>query len=246
MSRVSVITGGGSGIGRALAQRLAEAGHRVMVAGRRREALEDTAAGHSDIEPVVADVSTPAGRSAIVTAVGDRHVRFLVHNAGVLTPVGPLSEVTLEDWRHSQAVNVEAPLFLTQALLDALTEGRVLHVSSGAAHREMPGWGAYCASKAALHRVYTVLREELRAQGIAVGSVRPGVVDTDMQTLIRAQSAADFPAVERFRALKAQGELEPPERVAAFIEALLTRTDPERFGAEEWDIRDHARLFDLD
>ncbi|MFB4204812.1 MULTISPECIES: SDR family NAD(P)-dependent oxidoreductase [Arhodomonas] len=246
METVSVITGGGSGIGRALARRLAGAGGRVLVVGRRRLALEETAEGHDGIEVVAADIAEAAGRDSVATAVGERAVRYLVHNAGRLEPVGPLAGVSVGAWRASQAVNVEAPLFLTQALLSRLPGGRVLHVSSGAAHRAIPGWGAYCTSKAALYMLYTVLREELRDRDIAVGSLRPGVVDTDMQALIREQDEADFPAVARFRALKEAGELEPPERVAAFVEAVLTGTETAAFGAEEWDIREHAARFGID
>ncbi|WP_440995465.1 SDR family NAD(P)-dependent oxidoreductase [Arhodomonas sp. SL1] len=245
MSEISIVTGGGSGIGRALALRLAGGGMPVLVVGRRDGALEATAAAATGIETVVADVGSEAGRSAVVAAVGGRRVRYLVHNAGVLEPVGPLARVGLAQWRANQAVNVEGPLFLTQGLLPLLSGGRVLHISSGAAHRAIPGWGAYCTAKAALHMLYAVLREELAEQGIAVGSLRPGVVDTQMQALIRGQDEEDFPAVEHFRALKAQGALESPERVAAFAAAVLAETDETSFSAQEWDIREHGGRFGI-
>ncbi|PWG65535.1 SDR family NAD(P)-dependent oxidoreductase [Spiribacter halobius] len=240
-NELHVVTGAGSGIGRALARALAEAGHAVVAVGRREAPLRETAAGLETIRPLPADVASEAGRARIAEAVGGARLRWLVHNAGVLEPVGPLLEAEPEALRYALAVNVEAPIHLTRALRPALAGGsRVLHVSSGAAHRPVPGWGAYCLGKAALHMAYQVLREELRPEGIAVGSVRPGVVDTPMQTLIRSQPESAFPAVERFRALKARGELEPPERVARFILALLELQDVERFGAAEWDIREHA------
>ena len=236
---VSVITGGGTGIGRALALRLAEQGNAVLVVGRRAGPLDDLADRRAGIEACPADVSTGEGQAALEAAVGARPVRFLVHNAGVLTPVGPLLAQSAEAIRRSLAINVEAPIALTRLLRDRMGEGgRILNISSGAAHRALPGWGAYCTSKAALYMVYEVLKQELAGTGIAIGSLRPGVVDTPMQSLIRAQDESDFPAVARFRALKEAGELTSPEDVARFIDAVLA-LPAETFSRGEWDIREH-------
>lgn len=236
---LSVITGGGTGIGGALALRLAGQGGAVLIAGRRAEPLEAIASAHARIEACQADVATEEGQGALHAAVGDRSVRWLVHNAGVLTPVGPLLSQSAAAIRQSLAINVEAPIALSRRLRPRMSEdSRILHISSGAAHRALPGWGAYCTSKAALYMVYEVLKQELAGTGVAVGSLRPGVVDTPMQSLIRAQDASDFPAVERFRALKETGGLTTPEAVARFIEAVLA-LPPEAFSREEWDIREH-------
>ncbi len=242
MSDWAVVTGGGTGIGRALAHTLAEQDVDVLIVGRRQAPLEQTRAADSrHIHCLAADVSSEQGRAAIAAALpATARLRYLVHNAGVLTPIGPLSEVKLDQWRQSQAINVEGPLFLTQALLQRLSGGRVLHVSSGAAHHGYRGWGAYCASKAALHMIYLVLREELQAQGIAVGSMRPGVVDTPMQDLIREQTPERFPAVGRFMTLKEQGALVEPAQVAAFMAWLLQRCPAEEFSALEWEFTNAA------
>ena len=238
-----VITGASSGIGRAMAQRMASQGQTVVAIGRRAVPLEALAASAPDIEACVADVATEGGQAAIVAAVSQRPVRWLIHNAGVLEPVGPLLSQDAAAIRGSLAINLEAPIALTRQLLPAMEEGgRILHVSSGAAHRALPGWGAYCISKAGLYMAYEVLRQELDGTGIAIGTLRPGVVDTPMQTLIREQSIEDFPAVERFRALKGAGELSDPEDVAAFMEQVLSLPDTEHFSRGEWDIREHYPL----
>ena len=244
MSELAVVTGGGSGIGHAMVQRLAVGGMTVIAVGRRSGPLEALAGTHPErIEPTSADVATPQGREAVAEAVAGRKVRYLLHNAGILEPVGRLATIELEEWRYAQAVNVEAPLFLTQRLLPCLAGGRVLHVSSGAAHRPIIGWGAYCASKAALHMISQVLSVELAGREIAVGSVRPGVVDTPMQTLIREQDSERFPDVERFRELKRTGGLHSPEAVADFVWQLLTDTTSDEFTGQEWDIDEHAARF---
>ena len=244
MNELAVVTGGGTGIGRALVQRLAREGLAVIAVGRRSAPLEALAQLQPDrIESRTADVATPEGRERVAEAVAGRRIRYLLHNAGVLEPIAPLATVGLEEWRYAQAVNVEGPLFLTQRLLPHLTGGRILHVSSGAAHHPLAGWGAYCASKAALYMVYQVLDLELQGRDIAVASVRPGVVDTPMQGLIRAQDSGRFPDVERFRELERTGDLASPEGVADFIWQLLTRTTPDEFAAQEWDVREHATRF---
>lgn len=234
-----VITGGGSGIGQALAWRLAANGYHVLVAGRRSAALEQTAAQYDAIQTCPADVSEPAGREAIVEAVGEDSVQWLIHNAGVLEPVGPLLSQSPEALRQAWAVNVEGPIALSAALVAKMPPGsRILHVSSGAAHNAYPGWGAYCMTKAALLMAYQILRMELADRQIAVGSVRPGVVDTPMQGLIRQQAEKDFPAVKRFQELKRSGSLLDAQTVAVFMHQLLESTDAESFGAKEWDVRD--------
>ena len=238
MSDWAIVTGGGTGLGRAVVHALAREGVTVMAVGRRQGKLDESRAFDPErIHALSADVSTAEGREAVRSALpGEARLRYLVHNAGVLQPVGPLADVVLQDWRHAMAVNVEAPLFLTQTLLERLAGGRVLHISSGAAHHGYAGWGAYCSSKAALFMIYQILREELRGRHVRVGSLRPGVVDTPMQELIREQSEERFPAVKRFLELKESGQLQSPSEVADFIRWVLMESAERQFDAEEWDI----------
>lgn len=239
MKDLAVITGGGSGLGRAIAVELGRRGYPSLVVGRRAEPLEQTRRQtEAACDVVQADVATEEGRRAVLDAVGDRRVALLIHNAAVLTPVGPLATVSPAEWRQAMAINVEAPLFLTQALLPRLGGGRILHISSGAAHNPLAGWGAYCVSKAALFMLYRMFNVELH--DVAVGSIRPGVVDTPMQALIREQAPERFPDVDRFRRLQAEGQLRSPADVASFIGWLLTETPSDAFAAEEWDIGNAA------
>ena len=264
MAALAVVTGGGSGIGRALALRLSQRGLAVLIVGRRPEALAETAAlasaaGGAAVTLLAADVAAadaPARIAAAVAASG-LPLRALVHNAGVLGPIQPLAEVAPADLARVLAVNVAAPLALTRALLPALGAGaRILHVSSGAAQSAIEGWGAYCVSKAALHMAWRVLREELAPRGVGVGSARPGVVDTDMQAAIRGGDGAVFPSLARFAALKAAadaapraapggapppaGALDTPANCAVFLAWLLLDAPAADFSASEWDSRDAA------
>ncbi len=237
---ITLITGASSGIGRALAEHLAGAGQTVIAVARRADALATLAEATPGVEVCAADVASADGQARIEAALAGRPLRWLVHNAGVLAPVGPLLEQSEEDLHHALAVNLQAPIALTRRLLKHMEEGgRILQVSSGAAHRALPGWGAYCISKAGLYMAYEVLKQELEGSGVAIASLRPGVVDTPMQGLIRAQTEHDFPAVQQFRAMKESGQLSRPEAVAQFITAVLELADTGRFSAGEWDIREH-------
>lgn len=234
----AIVTGGSSGIGRALCGALAQRGFAVLAVARRASALQSLAEAFPHaVRAVVADVATPDGREAVSAALGpDQPLRFLVHNAGTLEPIGPLTDLTVSALRAHFAVNLEGPLFLSQRLLPQLTGGRILHVSSGAAHHAYAGWGPYCMSKAALHMLYQTWREELAGRAIRVGSARPGVVDTAMQSQIRSMPVARFPRVDRFERLYRDGQLRSAEEVARFLAWLLLAVEDTAFEAAEWDI----------
>jgi len=242
MNNISIVTGAGTGIGRALTLELAQNhGLKVLAVGRRLQKLQETAIYYPErIKACPADVSNPEGREKILNSVPERYsVQFLVQNAGVLGPVKPLSDLSLEEWREHQAINVEGPLFLTQLLIPILKNGRVLHISSGAAHHAYEAWGAYCTSKAALHMLYLVFKEELKKYNISVGSVRPGVIDTPMQDEIRTVSEDIFPSVSKFIGLKEKNELVPPKETAKLLANLLLNTSNIEFSKDEWDLRDN-------
>ena len=234
-----LITGGGTGIGRALAKRFAAKGWQVIIVGRRSELLQDVVSQYPDsIRAITADVGKHEDRQIIIYNVQEP-LHLLVHNAAVLGPVGPLLEVSLEDWRSHIASNVEGPLFLTQELLPKLVEGsRVIQISSGAAHQGKKGIGLYCTSRAALSMLGQILKDELAKQGIWVGTVIPGQVDTPMQAEIRAIDPEIMPMVEQWREYKTTGSLFEPEFVAQFLEWLLLEVHGAQLGEREWNIRD--------
>ena len=162
MKKQILITGGGTGIGRALAERFAAKDWQVTIVGRRLDLLEEVVNEYPDrIKAISADVGKIQDRQKIVDEAKG-NLNLLVHNAAVLGPVGPILAQNLGDWRSHMATNVEGPLFLTQALLPNLVENsRVVHISSGAAHQGIPGWGMYCTSKAALFMLGKLLKDEL-------------------------------------------------------------------------------------
>lgn len=239
---IAVVTGGSGGVGAALCAELAHRGLGVLALGRDAERLEACRLRDpARIETLCVDLTRPSERERVVAhCAAYDGVRFLVHAAAVIEPVVRADALREEQWQAAQAINVEAPLFLSLQLAPQLTGGRILHVSSGAAHTAVAGCLAYCATKAALHMIYRVLQLELAPRGIRVGSASPGSVDTPMQAALRGAAETDFPEVARFRALAAQERLISPTRSARFLAWLLLDAADALFCERDWNIQDDA------
>ena len=231
-----IITGGGSGIGQALACSLANRNKKVLIIGRNIENLQDTAASSPFIEYLVADLSEQEGIESVVSHAQQFNLEGLVHNAGIIAPIIPMNSITYEEWRLSMATNVDAPLFLTQKLLPYLQNSRVLNIGSGVAHFPVPTWSAYCVSKAALYMLTRCWQVE--QNNFAITSVMPGIIDTNMQKEIRHATYMDPDKKLFFQQLKNNQQLLSCATVAEFLVWLLLEVDVADYVAQEWDIYD--------
>jgi benzil reductase ((S)-benzoin forming) len=240
-----VITGASSGIGRAVALHFAQLNYHVLAVARRVALLADLqACAPAQIIPVCADISTVSGRDMVIEMIKKiGHLQYLIHNAGIIEPLGQLTQIDFSLWQTMQAVNVDAPLALTQKALPYFSgnDNRILHLSSGAAHLPLQAMAAYSVSKAALFMMYQLLRDELAGSGISVGSVSPGIIDTAMTDRIADDLPYDkYETAVWFKALKTQHEMLLPETVARFLAWLLLKVDPKTFREKEWDIYDRT------
>jgi NAD(P)-dependent dehydrogenase (short-subunit alcohol dehydrogenase family) len=192
-ARVAV-TGGTSGLGLALLRELRHRGARVAFVARTRARVDDVARDHPGSYGIVGDVARKDDVYPLaLQIVGDLGgLDVLVNNASSLGPVplAPLGDTECEDFELALATNVLGPFRLTKALLGALSasarEGRggvVLNVSSDAAINPYPQWGAYGASKAALHHMSRIWNEEMSESGVSVLSLDPGDMDTPLHAL---------------------------------------------------------------
>ena len=147
-----------------------------------------------------------------------------MNNAGVLEPIAPLREVEPGAARLHLEVNVLGVLHGSQAFVRHLRrrggEGVLVNVSSGAAQKAYAGWSVYCAAKAAVERMTECLALEEAAHGLRAHALAPGVIDTDMQALIRATPQERFPEVGRFVERKREARFNSPRFVAEEILAI--------------------------
>ncbi len=228
MSHLLIVTGGSAGIGRAVLAAAPDDCYRVGVSRT-----------DPDLPGVVhhaTDLADPAAWSAL----GDEFDRLVhaddwtrvtfVHAAGTLAPIGFQGEVDHDAQAANVLLDAACPLVLAHRFLAAVRDldvrRELVVLSSGAARTDYPGWATYGAAKAAVERwVSTVAAEQAERGGVRVLAVAPGVVATGMQALIRDTDAHDFPRVERFRSLHAEGRLADPDDVSARLWALLDDPD---------------------
>lgn len=232
-----VITGGGSGIGRALALELAKRGKSVLIIGRRLQTLQDTANHSPLIHYLCADVSSPEGLETIHSFLNNTtSIDGLINNAGMLEPLVLLKDMRMLDWQQVLSTNLNAALFLPQQLQTILKNGRVLNIGSGAAYFPIKGWGAYCVSKAALAMLTRCW--QLESDSIAFASVMPGIVDTQMQVIAREGEVMDPEQLAFYQRLKTHQRLVTVQTVALFLTWLLLDIDKDSYVSQEWDIYD--------
>ena len=175
-----LITGGGSGIGRELALRFHALGNTVIVAGRRKEALEETIAGREGMFAITLDMEDPEAISACAGQLLADHpsLNVLINNAGIMHREDLTQSRDLRGAETTIATNLLGPIRLTNALVDHLArqaDAAIINVTSGLAFVPMPGTPTYCATKAALHSYTISLREQLKGKVEVIELAPPGV-----------------------------------------------------------------------
>lgn len=235
--RGAVVTGGGRGIGAAVARALAGRGARVVVAARSTGEIEAVSAalrgGGAESWAIRVDVSDPESVRALFDEAGGRlgAVDILVNNAGVVS-TAPVTKLTLDEWTRLWTVNTTGPFLCAQAVLPGMIErgwGRIVNVASVASLRGASYIAAYAASKHGVLGFTRSLAAEVARQGITANAVCPGYVDTPMTEgsvarIVEKTGISEEQALEALLATTPQRRLIAPQEVAAAV-AFLCEED---------------------
>lgn len=194
--QVAVVTGAGRGVGRAIALKLAELGAHIVLCGRSREALEQTAAaiqnngGRSSVKSSVKSSVIECDVTDLhsIDALGKRiertfhRIDILVNNAGIGGAEGPLHQLAPDDWEHVLNTNLRGVYYCIRSLAPIMIKartGHIINISSLAGKNALPNGAAYAASKWGLNGLTYSVAEELRAHNIRVSVICPGSVHTE-------------------------------------------------------------------
>jgi benzil reductase ((S)-benzoin forming) len=224
-SLVIVITGGSRGLGAGMAETYLAKGHKLGLCARSSSASFDTSTYAEKVLYQSVDVCNP---EAIQSFLDDVVAKFgsidlWINNAGVIGPIQPIRNTNYEEFNTNIQINLGGVFHGTNATL--------INISSGAAVKGYAGWGAYCSSKGAVDRLTEcafIEEEEGGPANLRAYSIAPGVIDTDMQAMIRSTSKEDFPMVDKFLEMKATDSFNTSPFVAQKIEELALLKGPQR------------------
>ena len=184
--KVVLITGAGSGLGKALAVAAGQVGAKVICAGRRKDKIQHTADEVSKaggmgtaVEMDVTDLKSVEKGLKIAEKVGP--IDVLINNAGIITGMKAVQDLPVEEWDKIMSTNVRGPYLLMRAILPGMIQrgfGRILNISAPIKH--LPKASAYCASKCALDSLTKAVSYELKGLDILVNAVEPPFLDTEM------------------------------------------------------------------
>ncbi|MCU1548736.1 MAG: short-chain dehydrogenase [Arthrobacter sp.] len=233
--RVAVVTGAGSGIGRAVARLMLAEGYRVVLAGRREKQLLETADGHEQALAVPCDVTVPGDVERLFAAPLQRwgRVDVLFNNAGVFGPAASVDEISLADWDATVAVNLTGSVLCAAAAVRAMKAqvpqgGRIINNGSIAAHSPRPRTVAYTVTKHALTGLTKSIELDGRGFGITSGQIDIGNAATDLLAAIGVGSGAvqadgsrqvepTFPVEEAARAVLMMAGMPPSASVGSVV-----------------------------
>ena len=207
------ITGATSGIGRAMAVSLSEAGYDVYAIGRSKIALEELRAACPSVTPIAVDVTD---REAVETLVAGLHIDVLINNAGMMPPLGNFADMKIQDIDATLEVNLSAAIMLTRLVVPQMRDrssGHILFTGSAAAHAAFANIAVYSAAKAAISGFAAALRADLSPFGIRVTEIVAGRVETQLyKNILDAKTRA---------AMYAGNVAVQPDDIAQMVVTLL-------------------------
>lgn len=243
MQKKALITGASTGIGHALSIELAKKDIQVVAIARQKQALEQLRDQYPhQIQIIIEDISCDEGRKNIIQTLTATEINYVVHNAGIVLPLGEIKNATEPEFRKIIDTNLMAPILLTNSLFFNLPQNncRILNISSCSAYQASAGLGAYCITKAGLNMWTEILKIEFQKYGIEIATVVPGEVDTPIQKTLREISPEIFPLAMEFQGAAENNTLITGRLCASFLAWVLLNTTRDEYSNREWNIYDET------
>lgn len=252
--RVAIVTGGGRGIGEAIALAFAREGAHLAIASRTQTELDQVATQIRELGGQVRVVRTDVSRrddvlrlvEATLTTYGQ--IDILVNAAGVYGPIGPMWETDVDEWIRATQINLFGTFLCCHAVLPHMIprrQGKIITFSGGGATSPLPRFTAYGVSKTANVRLTETLAEEVKEFNIQVNAVAPGAVDTRLQDQVLAAGERAGDLLARIRRLRETGEGGVPRELPAELVVFLASDESDGLtgkliaaphdGWESWD-----------
>ncbi|MGI0105004.1 SDR family NAD(P)-dependent oxidoreductase [Salinimicrobium sp. TIG7-5_MAKvit] len=225
MNKTALVTGASSGIGKATAKALAGAGYRLVICGRRKEALEtlkNELSGKTEVHILQFDVRDKEKvKEAIQSLPQDfETIDVLINNAGNAHGLDPIQTGNIEDWDAMIDINVKGLLYVSREIIPQMVErgaGDIINIGSLAGKEVYPNGNVYSASKHAVDAINQGMRIDLNGKGIRVGAINPGLVETNFSEVrFKGDSERAKSVYTGFNALK-------PEDIAEIVAFVVTR-----------------------
>ena len=248
-NQTAIVTGGGHGIGKAIALALAREGANVLVCGRHEETLKQTAAEIESLGRRALAIVTDVSQEAEVEAMHQSALRefgaanILVNNAGIVGPTAPITSVTRKDWDETIAVNLTGAFLCSRAVLPAMIErrsGKIINIASVAGRMAYALRAPYAASKWGMIGLSRTLAQEVGQHNIQVNAILPGPTAGErMQAVIDKRARELGQSSEEVEKLYVEGtalkRMVDPEHVAAMV-VFLASTDSDSITGQAIDV----------
>jgi benzil reductase ((S)-benzoin forming) len=235
-----VITGASRGLGKGIAETYLQKGHKLGLCARSIDVSFENSNSDNVLYRTV-DVCNPTDLESFLQAVVAKFgsIDVWINNAGILAPIKPIRNTNFEEFEKNIQINLYGVFHGTKAFINHVRstsrsdekDATLVNISSGASTNGYPGWGAYCSSKGGVDRLTEcAFLEEKDSTGcnFRAYSIAPGVIDTDMQSMIRSTPKDDFPLLDKFLEIKANDSFNTSPFVANCIEQLALEEGPQK------------------
>lgn len=224
-NKVALVTGAGTGIGRAVAQRFADEGAQVLILGRTESTLQETTAANKNIKYIVADIEKDSDIEKTVQELQNNYGRLdiLVNNAG-WAPVTPFSQVKMAEYDKVFSINVRALVNITLHLLPLLKEykGNIINMSSVICKNHLPNMSMYAGTKAAVEIFTQIWAKELAQDGVRVNAIGVGSIETPIYGKTELSDSGIKEHIDKITKAIPQGHFGKPEDIAAVAAFLAS------------------------